>query len=75
MIATLNKREQNDTSVVVNDILVKEVPTIKYLGVTFDRHFTFIPHVVENVAKARRKLGVLRHSLCQYGLHSHVGKM
>ena len=44
-----------------NNIMVKQVNEHKHLGLTLNSKLTFTNHVVENIAKARKGVGVIKY--------------
>ena len=44
-----------------NNIMVKQVNEHKHLGLTLDPKLTFTNHIVENIAKARKCVGVIKY--------------
>ena len=43
-----------------NDIIVKQLPKHKHLGLTLDSKLTFDKHIQESITKARKGIGVIR---------------
>ena len=44
----------------LNDIIVKQLPKHKHLGLTLDSKLTFDKHIQESIIKARKGIGVIR---------------
>ena len=44
-----------------NNIMVKQVNEHKHLGLTLDSKLTVINHIVENIAKTRQGVGVIKY--------------